>query len=95
MIEKPRQWGDGLACPVCRGSSQVKDSRPVAGTIRRRRSCSVCGHRWTTWETMLNAPRISQHMRRMLTAITQAEESLKLVRDDLSKFEHPEVVNDD
>lgn len=30
--------------------SQVKDSRPIDGSIRRRRICTVCGNRWTTYE---------------------------------------------
>jgi len=42
-----------MRCPYCTHSeSQVKDSRPndIDGTIRRRRTCSECGARFTTLE---------------------------------------------
>lgn len=44
-------------CPRCpSGLTKVIDSRPGANregighTIRRRRGCAGCGHRWTTYE---------------------------------------------
>ena len=41
----------GIVCPVCgAGEHGVKDSRPARGTIRRRRKCQSCNHRWTTYE---------------------------------------------
>ena len=42
-----------LRCPFCgHNDTQVKDSRPTEdnSAIRRRRSCSECGARWTTFE---------------------------------------------
>jgi transcriptional repressor NrdR len=42
-----------LRCPYCGNSdSQVKDSRPTddGAAIRRRRTCSNCGGRFTTFE---------------------------------------------
>lgn len=42
-----------MRCPYCAApDSQVKDSRPTddGASIRRRRSCSVCGGRFTTFE---------------------------------------------
>jgi transcriptional repressor NrdR len=42
-----------MRCPFCGESdTQVKDSRPTEdnSAIRRRRSCSECGARWTTFE---------------------------------------------
>lgn len=40
-----------MKCPYCNSSeSQVKDSRPVDGTIRRRRTCDTCGAKFTTIE---------------------------------------------
>ena len=42
-----------MRCPFCgHEESQVKDSRPTedAAAIRRRRSCSGCGQRFTTIE---------------------------------------------
>lgn len=43
----------GIYCPAC-GSDEdcgVKDSRPTdRGSIRRRRFCGSCGHRFTAYE---------------------------------------------
>ena len=42
-----------MRCPFCGGDdTQVKDSRPTEdnATIRRRRFCSNCGSRFTTFE---------------------------------------------
>ena len=42
-----------MRCPFCaHDDSQVKDSRPTedASAIRRRRQCSSCGARFTTFE---------------------------------------------
>ncbi|WP_435417689.1 transcriptional regulator NrdR [Parerythrobacter aurantius] len=42
-----------MRCPFCaHDDSQVKDSRPAedGGAIRRRRQCSSCGARFTTFE---------------------------------------------
>jgi len=40
------------SCPGClvEHRSLVIDSRTTARTIRRRRRCEGCGHRWTTYE---------------------------------------------
>lgn len=40
-----------MQCPVCRGGTKVLDSRDGRdGAIRRRRCCTMCGHRFTTKE---------------------------------------------
>ncbi|EJF88854.1 transcriptional regulator NrdR [Bartonella tamiae] len=42
-----------MRCPYCQSEdTQVKDSRPAedGSVIRRRRNCSVCGGRFTTFE---------------------------------------------
>ncbi|GGA80920.1 transcriptional repressor NrdR [Nitratireductor aestuarii] len=42
-----------MRCPYCQSEdTQVKDSRPAddGSAIRRRRSCPVCGGRFTTFE---------------------------------------------
>ena len=42
-----------MRCPYCQSDdTQVKDSRPAddGSAIRRRRSCPVCGGRFTTFE---------------------------------------------
>lgn len=41
----------GACCPLCGWyASDVLDSRPVLGAIRRRRKCAACGARFTTYE---------------------------------------------
>ena len=44
-----------MKCPSC-GSREiiVKDSRPLDTTIRRRRQCRTCDHRWTTIEAVID-----------------------------------------
>lgn len=41
----------GLCCPKCGyDKSYVKETRPFADGIRRRRECEKCRHRFTTYE---------------------------------------------
>lgn len=44
-----------MKCLFCEDSTRVIDTREVAGTIRRRRECSACGHRVTTYERVAAA----------------------------------------
>lgn len=40
-----------MECPACQhGESKVVDSRDAGDSIRRRRECLGCGHRFTTFE---------------------------------------------
>lgn len=40
-----------LACPLCDGVTEVIDSRNAPdNSIRRRRKCIKCGHRYSTYE---------------------------------------------
>lgn len=42
-----------MKCPFCGfGESRVIDSRPADAKIRRRRECSKCGGRFTTYEAV-------------------------------------------
>ena len=46
-----------MKCPVCNhGESKVLDSRPADGSIRRRRECLACQHRFTTYERVEETP---------------------------------------
>lgn len=45
----------GITCPECGGTEvRVTDSRPCKvmnkGSVRRRRGCDTCDHRWATFE---------------------------------------------
>jgi transcriptional repressor NrdR len=44
-----------MKCLFCDDSTRVIDTREVAGAIRRRRECSACGHRVTTYERIAAA----------------------------------------
>lgn len=45
--------GSSPTCPHCckRCKSTVRDSRQSGDSIRRRRTCLNCGHRYTSYET--------------------------------------------
>lgn len=44
-----------MQCPYCSGDSNVTETRVTADGLRRRRGCTVCKRRFTTYET-LGAP---------------------------------------
>lgn len=39
-----------MICPNCEGPTKVIDTRKGETSIRRRRECKVCRHRFTTYE---------------------------------------------
>lgn len=39
-----------MRCPNCKAESQVIDTREADNSIRRRRACLHCNHRFTTYE---------------------------------------------
>lgn len=44
-----------MNCPICQHTEHsVVKTKAAQLTIRRRRQCSRCGHRWTTYEGMTN-----------------------------------------
>jgi hypothetical protein len=46
--------GPGLTCPRCgHGETDVVDSRPQGGMVRRRRRCQSCCERFTTREVIV------------------------------------------
>lgn len=50
-------------CPTCGAKSDVVDSRPTRSSIRRRRKCSKCDRRWSTFETALeDAPEMRRDL---------------------------------
>jgi transcriptional repressor NrdR len=51
-----------VQCPYCRGDSSVTETRVTADGLRRRRVCTVCKRRFTTYET-LGAPGLKVHKR--------------------------------
>ena len=68
-----------MRCPYCGGTTtQVKDSRPTEDhtAIRRRRSCSDCGGRFTTFERI---------QLRELTVIKRSGRRVPFERDKLMR----------
>jgi transcriptional repressor NrdR len=51
-----------VQCPYCGGESSVTETRVTADGMRRRRVCSACKRRFTTYEK-LGAPGIKVHKR--------------------------------
>lgn len=39
-----------MTCPVCGGRTKITNSRGDVESVRRRRECRECGHRFTTME---------------------------------------------
>jgi transcriptional repressor NrdR len=68
-----------MRCPFCSNEdTQVKDSRPSddSSSIRRRRSCSACGARFTTFERV---------QLRELTVIKKSGRRVPFDRDKLER----------
>lgn len=68
-----------MRCPYCTNSdTQVKDSRPTddGGAIRRRRICSDCGGRFTTFERV---------QLRELTVLKKSGKRVPFDRDKLAR----------
>ena len=51
-----------MQCPYCNGDSSVTETRVTADGLRRRRVCTVCKRRFTTYEK-LGAPGLKVHKR--------------------------------
>ena len=45
-----------MRCEKCKAETVVKDSRPKDNSIRRRRECLRCGHRFFTMEVLEAKP---------------------------------------
>lgn len=46
-----------MVCPACDSPTRVSETRSApAGAVRRRRHCSACGHRFTTFERLERGP---------------------------------------
>lgn len=55
----------------CRAGSRVVDVRESFLTVRRRRQCRTCGHRWTTYEVIENSAELLEEVKERLEAIQQ------------------------
>lgn len=65
-----------MNCPLCKAESTVIDSRPtpeVDGSIRRRRQCDSCKHRWTTYEISATSYKRVQRVERIVAELAVEE----------------------
>ena len=78
---------------VCCGKrSDVKDSRPGRGTLRRRRKCAVCGARWSTVEVALSdGPEQWQQIEMAMNALGAAHVALGALK---RSFLRPETSSE-
>ena len=47
-----------MKCVKCKSETTVKDSRPHQETIRRRRICKKCNHKFFTLEILEEPPKV-------------------------------------
>lgn len=76
-----------IRCPQCNANSEVKDSRPILGFngTRRRRGCSRCNHRFTTYEYIDDVNKSG--LKRYLKAAVAMKEALGSIETLLGKDE--------
>lgn len=71
-------------CPSCRAStSDVVDTRPWHGQVKRRRKCRACQHRWSTLEVpfdMTSAlPSMETQLRRLSKQAAEMADALRAI----------------
>lgn len=85
-----------MLCPRCnRAQTEVIDSRTAAKSVRRRRQCSACNYRFTTFERV-ERPRMSVikkdgrrepfNREKLLTGIERACEKRPISREDMENI---------
>ena len=64
-----------MNCPICdHTESAVIRTEPAGGTIRRRRECCRCKHRWTTYESSTDA---AAELAKLKSALVPVAELIK------------------
>jgi len=64
-----------MNCPICHhADSAVIRTEPAGQTIRRRRECCRCKHRWTTYESREDA---AAELARLKNALAPVAELVK------------------
>ncbi len=72
-----------LPCPQCAGPTNVVDSRPREGAIRRRRVCRKCDLRFSTFEQYAENAGLGFNDRSTLIAIS---EHLKVLAGEVDRM---------
>lgn len=80
-----------MQCPYCGGDSSVTETRVTADGLRRRRVCTACKRRFTTYEKV-GAPGLKVHKRdgtlepfdgdKLFRALSRVNAHRNVVRDD-------------
>lgn len=79
--------GPSIQCPTCgNDGSEVVDSRPSSGTIRRRRQCDECHTRFTTFEGTGDAGLPIQLLHTLESGIEQLQNDLNVLRSALTRL---------
>ncbi len=83
-----------MQCPYCGRDSSVTETRVTADGLRRRRVCTACKRRFTTYEK-LGAPGLKVHKRdgtlepfdfdKLLTSLTRVSAHRSVSPDDLRR----------
>jgi hypothetical protein len=85
-------------CPHCGHRSWVNDSRPAtlggAAAVRRRRTCTICNRRWTTWETLISASTLERRINATARAVSIAIAALENVRLEIVQLTVSDEDND-
>ena len=61
-----------MNCPICQHTEHsVAKTEPTKHTIRRRRQCLRCGHRWTTFEGLSDVHDELARLKRALAPVAE------------------------
>lgn len=78
-----------MNCPQCGGASQVVNSRHTDQSVRRRRECTGCSKRWTTYEvdeaSFIRLGDMESAIRAMVTVFSKMK-----LRGTKTKFSNPD-----
>ena len=78
-----------MTCPRCHGVTRVVDSREARESVRRRRACRACGHRFTSHEVAAehvaaDRERVAAALRQLAVTLDATAELLRQTSDLLT-----------
>ena len=76
-----------MKCVKCKGETKVKDSRSHKDTIRRRRICKKCNHRFFTFEVAEEPPKtIELKVKKRRTPKKQEPDFDNMTDDEIEEY---------
>lgn len=76
-----------MKCVKCKGATKVKDSRSHKDTIRRRRICKKCNHRFFTFEVAEEPPKIIElNVKKRRTPKKQEPDFDNMTDDEIEEY---------